>query len=960
MTAYVPSATYRVQFYNEFPFDAARQLPAYLKKLGVSDLYSSPIFHAQKKSGHGYDVVDHSRVNSELGGEAGFVAMSDDLRAQGLGVVLDLVPNHMGIIDEANTWWQDVLENGPASRFASYFDIDWRSPKQELWNRVLLPVLGKQFGDALEAGELKLTYDGTHFRVHYYEKVFPVAPRSWMIILEPAVAQLRNDLPKNDDVLMELESIITAIGHLPKRTDLETEQLEEREREKEVVRRRLSTLYNDSDNVRAAIDASVGATNGTPGDAPSYDAFEKVLRDQAYRLAYWRVAADEINYRRFFDVNELAAIRVELPQVFKAVHELVFRFIKEGRVRGLRIDHPDGLFDPYQYFLDLQKGCLLAQQETNIETQDFHTSTGEKVFWVVVEKILGRHESLPSNWTVDGTTGYDFLNLANSIFVDPAGEAPMLKTYHRFTGIHTAFGLLVYECKKLILGVAMAAELHVLARRLDRVSEQRRETRDFTLWSLQKALVEVMACFPVYRTYVRSGQTEVAEDDRAHILTAIRAAKRRNRAISGSVFDFIASVLLLEKTDRLTSDQFSARRDFTMRIQQMTGPVMAKGLEDTAHYRRFPLLSLNEVGGEPEPFSVSLKEFHEKNAQRAHLWPGSMLTTSTHDTKRSEDIRARVNVLSEIPGIWQKAITRWHTQNRSKRQQVEGVHVPDVNSEYHIYQTIVGTWPLDPDEHEGFPQRVRDYVLKAARESKLHTSWIDTNEGYEQALLGFVDAVLDRKVSGKFLRDIEEFIRSIAPFGAINSLSQTLLKICSPGVPDFYQGTELWNFSLVDPDNRRPVDYEKRIRLLDELAVEASPGICSELYSDWQSGRIKMYLINKALQFRLANAELFRSSEYIPLSISGSAGDHICAFARRSNGATVIAAVPRLLTRMVGVGSFPPDADQWSNTVVVLPHDLRCSLRNVFTNEDLSPAAGGIRASALFRNFPVAMLHGQC
>jgi (1->4)-alpha-D-glucan 1-alpha-D-glucosylmutase len=645
----IPTATYRLQFHAGFRFTDALALVPHLDTLGVSDIYASPIFCARRGSTHGYDVTDHTRLNPEIGSEEEFTALTDALRGRGMGLVMDIVPNHMGIADESNRWWQDVLENGPSSPHAMCFDIDWHPPKEDLVNKVLLPVLGDQFGRVLENQELQLVYEDETLRIAYHEKRFPVAPRSWIPILNLTIERAQGGADAESQ-LLELESIVTALGHLPPRTEHDPERIKERLREKEIIRRRLSALLEATATVREAFDAVIRQINGERGSPRSFDVLEGILGDQAYRLSFWRVAAEEINYRRFFDVSDLAAIRVERPEVFEEVHGLAFRLVREGRITGLRIDHPDGLFDPIQYFGDVQRGCRIGLSERgSLEAPGDSSESDERPFWVAVEKILTGEERLSAEWLVHGTTGYDFLNLVNGLFVDPDGARHLRTLWTRFTGLTVNFADLACECRKLILEVAMAGELHVLARRLDRISEQHRWSRDFTFYSLHDALTEVIACFPVYRTYVRTSTTSVGEEDRRHIETAIRSAKRRNPAMSASLFDFIARVLLLEDPEGLSDEERSERREFVMRFQQFTGPVMAKGLEDTTFYRWHPLASLNEVGGQPARLGVSVDEFHRHGAERRRDWPHSLLATSTHDTKRSEDVRARLTVLSEIP-----------------------------------------------------------------------------------------------------------------------------------------------------------------------------------------------------------------------------------------------------------------------------------------------------------------------
>lgn len=956
----IPSATYRLQFHGGFQFQDAIPLVPYLQRLGISDVYSSPILKARPGSTHGYDVVDHSVVNPELGGEDALRELASALRNHGIGMVVDIVPNHMGVLHESNLWWWDVLENGPGAQHAPYFDIDWNPPKEELQNRVLIPTLGQQFGSCLEAGELTVRYseDGA-FTVHYYDKIFPTGPRTWTPLLLRAAELLREQMSVDDEDLMELESISTALHNLPLREETEPDRMAERQREKEVAKRRLRALSQNAPAVRKAIEQVLTELNGTPGDASSYDWLEQFLTGQAYRLSFWRVAPDEINYRRFFDINELAAIRVEEPTVFKEVHELIFRLIHEGLITGLRIDHPDGLYNPPQYFTDLQRGCYLALTSGQVESEDFPAHSRDFALWVVVEKILARQEHLREDWLVHGTSGYDYLNLVNGVFVDTTGERSLLKTYGRFVGSNVNFSNLMYECKKLILDVAMSGELNVLSRRIDRISEQHRRTRDFTLDSLQNALREFIACFPVYRSYTRPDSSDVREDDRRYIMNALRQAKRRNPSIDPSIYDFLGSVLLMEQPEGITEEHWTARRDFVLRLQQFTGPVMAKGLEDTAFYREFPLVSLNEVGGEPEHFGVTVEEYHRRCREDFDTWPHAMLGTSTHDTKRSEDVRARINVISEIPKQWDRTIQRWRMLNRKRKRQVEGIHVPTTNEEYLLYQSLAGVWPLDVREQEGLVERFKAYMIKATREAKVHTSWVSVNGAHEEALTAFIDDILNPAKSLKFLREVESFVESIAVFGAINSLGQVLLKSTSPGVPDFYQGQELWDFSLVDPDNRRPVDYKRRIQLLESMSCEeSSHDQLKDILENWQDGRIKMYVTHHALCFRRDHREIYDRGEYVGLEAEGPLAKNVISFARSFQDQWAITAVPRLLANSGLPQGRLTGLPGWTETSLRLPPGAPAQWRNIMTSETATAENGQLPLSFL-TNFPVALLRSM-
>jgi (1->4)-alpha-D-glucan 1-alpha-D-glucosylmutase len=993
-TLRIPVATYRLQLCSSFRFADARALVPYLHHLGITDLYTSPILKARPGSTHGYDVTDHAAINPEIGSHEDLEALTTELKRYGMGLVLDVVPNHMGIDDESNRWWWDVLENGRSSPYAKFFDIDWAPPKEDLANKVLLPILGDQYGKVLETGEIHLLYEAGAFFIAYYERRFPVAPRSSLAILEPACERLRTQLGADDPHLVELESIITSLRVLPSRTETNPERVRVRLREKEVAKRRLATLTEANETVREAIDHTVATMNGRRGDPHSFDQLEALLANQAYRLSYWRVATDEINYRRFFDINQLAAIRVEEPEAFEAVHAIILQQLHSGLVSGLRIDHPDGLFDPVQYFLDLQSACRRALPAVRSAAPEPSEGTAERPCYIVVEKILVRDERLRTDWSVHGTTGYDFLNLVNGLFIDPAAERHFHKLHAQVTGEPFRFGDIAYQSKKLILDGSMSSELHVLARRLDRISEQHRWSRDFTLFSLQEALAEVIACFPVYRAYIRAAKNTVGDEDRHYIQSALRTAKRRNPAMSESIFDFIGSVLLLQEPEGISVTERAERRDFVMRFQQITGPVMAKGIEDTAFYRVYPLASLNEVGGNPERFGVAIESFHRQNAERLANWPSALLTTSTHDTKRSEDVRARIDVLSEMPRDWERTLRRWQSMNRDKKAELDGAEVPDANEEYLLYQTLVGAWPLQPmdaDAHQRFVGRIERYMEKALKEAKRHTSWINPNEAYDQGVKQFVREILRPHANNRFLADLLRFQARVAQGGMWNSLAQTLLKITCPGVPDFYQGTELWDFSLVDPDNRRPVDYAQRISLLEDLQQLESKGLVSlvrDLVARPQDGRIKLYVSYKALNIRRTRRDLFTEGAYVPLMASGARQDHVVAFARHFDDHWALVAIPRLLMKLsplakaferlgVRIDRFPRLAmklstaaklpvgkRRWKETLLHLPDGAPTGWQNVLTGTGLiasghGPAGRGLFVHEVFRHLPVALLVGS-
>jgi (1->4)-alpha-D-glucan 1-alpha-D-glucosylmutase len=941
----IPRSTYRLQLNRGFTFRDAAEIVPYLHALGVGDLYASPYLQARPGSIHGYDITDHGSLNPEIGTEEDHTRLAGRLREHGMGHLLDIVPNHMGIGGHTNPWWWEVLEGGPDSPYAAYFDVDWHPHMPELEGKVLLPVLGDPYGVVLERGELKLVYLDGRFRIDYFENRFPAAPASTAAVLREALARLDGVLDEDHPDRMELESIATALARLPARRRTDPPSVDERRREKLVTQRRLSGLYQMSPTVALAVDQAVRAFNGTPGDPRSFDQLGALLDEQSYRLAFWRVAAEEINYRRFFDVNELAGVRVEVPKVFQDTHRLILRLVREGKVTGLRVDHPDGLFHPRDYLRELQR------ETAGIDARGR--------FYVVVEKILTGDERLPEEWPVAGTVGYEFLNRVNGLFVARRNEAALDEAYRRFTGLRTRFQDLVYEKKLLILRFSLVSELTVLTTTLARLSERNRRYRDFTWGALRDALREVVACFPVYRTYIDAVAGEVSERDRGYVEQAVRLARRRNASMSGSLFDFVRDVLLLRWPEELDEEARQEHARFVMKVQQLTGPVMAKGVEDTAFYVFNRLVSLNEVGGEPDRFGITVDEFHAFNAERAERWPGALSAGSTHDTKRGEDVRARINLLSEIPDLWASAFNRWAEMNRAHRRDEDGEPVPDANDEYLLYQTLVGTWPLgemDDGARADYVSRIQQYMDKATREAKVHTSWINPNEAYDDGLRDFIAATLDDPA---FVADLAAFQAPVARLGMVNALAQTLVRIASPGVPDIYQGQEIWDFSLVDPDNRRPVDYALRRGMLGELRARMQGdrrALCRELVERWEDGAPKLYVTHVGLRARQDHADAFTRGEYLPVTASGARAEHVVAFARRGAGSTLLAVVPRLVAELTRDRDFAiPDRDVWEDTA--LTGDVVAGRwRNLFSGEEMETPADGLRLADVLADFPVALL----
>jgi (1->4)-alpha-D-glucan 1-alpha-D-glucosylmutase len=925
-----PASTYRLQLHPGFGFRHAREIVAYLDALGISHAYASPYLKSQHGSTHGYDLVDPSQINPELGGDEAFGAWVDALRSRGMGHIVDFVPNHMGIGTGENAWWQDVLENGESSTFAGRFDIEWSPPKRGLEGRVLLPILGAQYGRTLEKGELAVVREGGAFFVHFYDRRLPVSPPTLVPVIQKAITAL--DLPADEADAQELASIVSALGHLPSSRESAPDRRAERAREKEVVKRRLAKLCEDSPRIAAAIDGVLANMRGEPGVATSFDALDQLLRDQCYRLAFWRVATEEINYRRFFDVNTLAAIRMETDDVFEAAHALVFRLIDEGRLDGLRLDHVDGLYDPAAYLERLARSPR---------------ASGNGMPYVVVEKILGTDERLPASWAVDGTTGYDYLARASGLFVDPASETELTSLYQECTGDRATFPEHARRSKLLTLSGSLSSEIHMLAQSLERIASANRRSRDFTLAALTAAIAGTIASFAVYRTYVRpDGSREPTDEE--NIARAVRAAKRADPERDPSVFDFLRDVVALRLPDDASDDERREWVHFAMRFQQVTGPVMAKGVEDGAFYSYTRLAQLNEVGGQPDRFGTSIAEYHALNTARARDWPLGMIATSTHDTKRSEDVRAKLAVLTEIPELWRRKVLGWREHARAFRRPVDDADAPEPTDEYLFYQTAFGVLPFGgaPAFSPDVIDRVAAYMEKAAREAKQRTTWLTPNEPYESALRDFTRRMLE----GPFARSVCDLSALLSTFGASNALAQVVLKIASPGVADTYQGSETFLMSLVDPDNRRPVDYATlqsrlaRLRHPDGDRRRFAEGLLAR-YAD---GDIKLYLVHRALTLRRRHQAVFAGGAYRPVE----GGQNVVAFARESSGRTIACAAvrhPFRLTRGEASWAIGP---AWGEGSLALPPGR---YRDYFTGAPLE-AKSGARLAEVFRSLPVALL----
>ncbi|HEX7828621.1 MAG TPA: malto-oligosyltrehalose synthase [Thermoanaerobaculia bacterium] len=874
----VPLATYRLQFHAGFTLQDARRIVGYLHSLGITDVYASPLLQPRSGSTHGYDIVEANQLNTALGTDDDFTELRNALAQYDMGLLLDIVPNHMAASHE-NSWWMSVLENGPQSRFLHYFDIDWRDDK------VLLPVLGRPYGEALEAKEIQLAFDAEGLYLAYYDKRLPLAARSYRIVLEQCV-----DIVPAEGVGIELRDLVqneTVISN------------------SRFLKDTLWRLQEQSPEFREALDGVIARFNA---DADSLD---RVVQAQWYRLAYWRIASETINYRRFFDVTDLVGIRVENPEVFEARNRLILDWIAQGKVTGVRIDHIDGLYDPINYLAKLQ----LRLGDPNTDAQE--------TFYVVVEKILEHGESLPTSLRCAGTTGYDFLDTVNAVFVDPAGLGQLTEFYQRVTGNNTSYEDLVYERKKQVIEQLFFGEMRALGAHLGQLAVADRNARDLAPSELLAALLETTACMPVYRTYIRDA--EVSDTDRKYIADALADARRRSQHIDRRLFDFVEAVLLLRPPAYLTEER-DKWLEFVLRWQQFTGRVMAKGVEDTAFYNYNRLISLNEVGGDPGRGSDfdPVAELHARNEETAKTWSHTMNATSTHDTKRAEDVRARINVLSEIPDEWSRQVRKWMRINAPLRH--DGV--PHPNEELLIYQTLVGMWPFDESD---IAPRLTAYLEKAVREAKTHSSWLAPNDEYENALKNFATSLLTH---APFVESFRRFHKRIAFHGFLNSLSQIVLKATSPGVPDFYQGTELWDLSLVDPDNRRPVDYTQRATMLDTLD---SP---TKLLRDWRTGAIKLFVTARTLAVRARHADVFMDGPYRAVETNTP---HAVAFTR---GDDVLVVVPRLTYRL---SKALPLGDVWGDLALA---GIDGEWRNAFTGE----VAASLALRDIFATFPVAIL----
>ncbi len=922
-----PSATYRMQFTPSFGFDDAASRVPYLAELGIDTLYSSPVTQARAGSTHGYDVVDHSVVNTELGGRDGLVRLSGVLKEHGMLLLADFVPNHMAY-DRANCELMDALERGPASDAARFFDIAWDHSQGGLQGRVLAPFLGSFYGEALEQGALRVAYDEEGLAACYYEQRYPLSLESYPAVFGESADDLEPTLGHDSALLVNLLGALHFLSSLAKAGSVSRNELRH-------AKSSLRNLYERHEAVRGYMDGCVACFNQ---GAASAEILDGLLSRQHYRLSFWKVASEEINYRRFFTINDLICIRVEDPAVYDAVHRGVAELVGTGIVDGLRIDHVDGLYDPAAYLARLRDQFPEA--------------------YLVVEKILEQAETLRL-WPVHGTTGYDFLADVNGVLCDPEASGPLSRFYRRFTALDQPYHLVATAKKRLMVGKHLAGNIDNLAQLLKRIAEHDRAGSDITLYGLRRAMVEVMVHFPVYRTYVVEGSSD--EADQNVLRQTLESAGRAHPDLSYE-FAFISSYLLDDQADARSLDRRVRATSFIMQLQQLTGPLMAKGCEDTAFYVYNRLLALNEVGGDPSDTGMQVAEFHRRVALRCESWPHTMNATATHDTKRGEDCRRRIGVLSEMPREWEKHVRLWARLNAARRTVREGTAMPDRNDEYLIYQTLVGSWPTGESGYEQFVPRVSEYVVKAVREAKVHTAWIKPDEEYERACVKFVERILSHGKSNRFLESFVPLQKRVAYAGVFASLSQCLLKVASPGVPDFFQGSELWDLSMVDPDNRRPVDYEARREALGELcrqfAGDAAGTATAVLANVWD-GRVKLFAVWRALQARRRFAELFADGSYEPVGVEGLLARHVIAFRRRLGAQQAIVIAPRLTAGLVDEPSAPIGVTVWQDTALVPGDDAPGELTDCFTGRAVRVDEGRLAVGEVLSSFPLGLLIGN-
>lgn len=929
----LPFSTYRLQFNKGFGFAAARDIVPYLHDLGISDVYASPIFRAREESAHGYDVVDHNSINPELGTVDEMENLSRDLRERSMGWLQDIVPNHMAYHSE-NRLLMDVLENGPQSQYINFFDIEWNHHDESLKGKLLAPILGGFFGECLENGDITLDFNQHGLSIRYFSTTFPLRIDSYADVLGNNLVVLRKRMDRKHPDYVKLMGVFYILKNLPDRNESG-----ERDDQIHFIKSMLWELYESNPVIRIFMDENIRLHNGSKGNPGSFKKLSALLAQQFYRLAFWRVGVEEINYRRFFAVNDLISLRVEDREVFDRVHHLPYRLLSSGIVTGLRVDHIDGLYHPQQYLQRLREGAPEA--------------------FVVVEKILAAGEPLKPNWPIQGTTGYEFLNAANGLFCMTANSDTMDSAYRNFTGIQLSCGTIANEDKRLLIEKDLYGGLENLVYQLKAIASRFTHASDFTLSGFRKALEEAFVHFPVYRTYINEDGAD--ERDRQVIAWTMEKA-RASLPSHVHELDFIERMLLAQTVPEFGKEEKKNALEFAMRLQQFTSPLMAKGIEDTFLYVYNRLISLNEVGGNPDTFGITPEEFHAFNRQRLAAWPHSLNATSTHDTKRGEDVRARINVISELPAEWEAHVAEWHAINKAFKHRRNSQFVPDRNDEYFLYQTLVGAWPFEDGDAAAFRKRMDEYLVKAVREAKVHTVWLKPDREYEEGFLDYLSKLLDPRPNNPFLTSFLPFQRKVAFYGMFNGLSQALLKITSPGIPDFYQGDELWDLNLVDPDNRRPVDYSVRKRMLEEIREREGrdlPGLLRDMLDHPQDGRCKLFLIYRALKTRATLPSVFQYGEYLALGAEGPRKDSVLAFARTFGKNWCVSVMPRFLTGFVPQGRMPLGREIWGDTRLKVPGDAPVRWVDAISGEELQVEAGGLAVGDILARFPAAMLEGQ-
>jgi (1->4)-alpha-D-glucan 1-alpha-D-glucosylmutase len=928
----IPSATYRLQFGPSFGFREARRRIQYLRELGIGCVYASPVFMARRGSTHGYDVTDPTRLNPQLGSAEDFEALVEEVHRCGMTWMQDIVPNHMAF-DVQNPILFDVLENGPRSRYYHFFDVEWEHPYEGIKGRLLAPFLGNFLGECIANGEIRLSYGSEGFALHYYELTFPVGIESYATILTHNLSTVRRKIGRSHPDYVKLLGILGLL-YVMKNVPL-SETTIERYDQIGFIKVLLWELYASNADIRTFVDGNLKTFNGDAVTGGDRKLLEGLLQDQYYRLSFWKVAVEEINYRRFFNINGLISLRTEDQSVFEHIHSLVFEWVERGVLSGLRIDHVDGLWDPTLYLQGLKK-----------KVGSLH---------LVVEKILGCDEDIPDFWPVHGTTGYDFLNTVNGLFCEPRNETSFERIWRRFTGFSTSYEELVQRKKRFIVEKHMAGDIDNVAFLMKSIAGRFPAGSDFTLNGLRRAIAQLLVTFPIYRTYL--SRSHFREADRRVVADTVQRAQELEPDLNHEL-QIIGEMLLPEFAEKLSGDDAPEWLRAVMKFQQLTGPIMAKGFEDSVLYVYNRLLSLNDVGSQPNRFGLSRSAFHREMKRAAQWRPHSMLATSTHDTKRGEDVRARLNVLSEIPNRWERVVRSWSKLNRRHRKSLGRLPAPAPNDEYFLYQTLVGSFPFYEVEGTNYVDRIQAYMLKVVREAKEHSSWLKPKLVYEDAVHSFVEAILTPGEKNLFLDSFLLFQRDVAFYGVFNALAQVLLKITCPGVPDFYQGTELWDLSLVDPDNRQPIDFEAREQLLRGIRKCASGwdgrGL-RELMDSRADGRIKLYTILRGLEARSANSDLFGSGSYVPLQVLGRRRHHVVAFARRRGTRTAITAVPRFLADVVQPGVYPLGKAVWQDSAVKLDRRMGGQWINIFTGETLE-SSEVLEFSEIFAQFPVALL----